>query len=422
VYDRGTEVYQSPRATERPRSRRPVREPTIPYKPMRSRRGRNAGVAAIVVVIIIAIILLIPEIRNPIFQLFNPSGYREYPETIEFKLERHIQITNIVDYEVDIPKPKDFSSIQQVISVSATPTYSTIDKSGDEWMIWDYNGNADIKITYHMKTETVVWNFQSGDVLTLEEAKDTDHFYDNNYVPRHTNKEWKIDPTDPDVVALADELDNGGTIYDQLKSIFDYLVENFEYSTAGEGEVKAPSETIRDRNGDCDDMSFLFIAISRAMGIPAQVELGALYDQYNNQWVGHAWVAVYLPLKEGRSGLVNIDVVNREFLVRGANRFTDWRSDGDWTDNPSDENGMLDCTDFYCEWNLYDYYHMYQFNPISHVYLSDESTGIDYEGSGSVSVKLGGSQSIPGFEILLVVPVIFLAYIAIMLRKRNQKR
>lgn len=382
---------------------------------MRSRRGRNAGVAAIVVVIIIAIILLIPEIRNPLFQLFNPSGYREYPETIEFKLERHIQITNIVDYTVDIPRPKDFSTIQQVVSISATPSYSMINKFGDEWMIWSAEGNADIKITYHMKTETVVWNFQSGDVLTLEEAMNTDDTF-QRLVDIYTHEEWKIDPADPEVVSLADELDTDGTVYDQLKSIFDYLDENFEYSSAGSGEVKAPVQTIYDRNGDCDDMSFLFIAISRAMGIPAWVELGALYDHYANQWVGHAWVAVYLPLKEGRSGLVNIDVVNREFLVRGANRFTDWSSDGGFTD--INNNLMPEMT----EWNLYDYYHMYEFNPISHVYLSDESTGLDYRESGSVSVKLGGSQSIPGFEILLVVPVIFLAYIAIMLKRRNQKR
>jgi hypothetical protein len=390
----------------------------VPYKPIKRRRKWGRMVAAlIIVVIIILVFLYVPQVHDPVFQFLNPGDYREYPDSVEFQLERHIRINNIADHTIDIPVPKDFSSIQEVISLSAYPTYTTQEKYNDNWMIWKDDGNADITITYHMRTKTVVWNFDSSDVMTLGEAQDTDDTF-QKLIDNYNGPEWKIDPTESQIVALAEQLQTEGTIYDQLLSIFNYLDENFGYSTARGGEVKSPTETIHDRTGDCDDMSFLYVAISRAMGIPAWVELGALYDEASSQWVGHAWVALYLPLKEGQSGLVNIDVVNREFLVRGANRYTDWTSDGRFTDKngnyiPDDEE----------EWHLYDYYYMYYFTPIANPTVSDTSQGLLYEKSGSVSVKLGGQQSIPGFEALLLMPTILLAYIVVLaVRKKNQKR
>jgi transglutaminase-like putative cysteine protease len=375
-------------------------------------------VIAVVIVILILFVLLVPQIRTPLFEAFNPTSYREYPQSVEFTVERNIEITNVLDHTVDIPRPEDFSNLQQVISVSTSPSYDPLNKYGNEWMVWDENGNADIKITYRMRTETAVWDIGSEDVMTLSEAMNDDTKTGEDFrflVTKYNHKEWKIDPTLPEVTSLASQLDTGGTIYDQIKSIFDYLDKNFEYRTVDRGEVKSPTQTLQDGNGDCDDMSFLFISISRAMGIPSWVELGSLYDEQNNQWVGHAWISLYLPLKTGQSGLVNVDVVNREFLIRGANRFSDWKSDGGYQD---DGDGIIDDT----EWHLYDYYYMYLWTPIGNTYYSDESTALAYQESGSVNAKLGGDQSMPGFEALLLIPVILAAFVMIQLARRRQKR
>jgi len=391
--------------------RQPSRKP-----PRRIKKGRM-GVILVVIVLILLVVLLVPQIRIPLLELLDPSSYREYPESVEFTVERSIRITNVINYTVDIPKPEDYSSIQEVVSLNSAPSYTPENRYGDNWMVWQENGDADITITYRMRTETAVWNIESSDVMILEEAMTTDDTF-QLLADRYNRKEWKIDPTNPEIVSLAEQLDNGGTIYDQTKSIFEYLDKNFDYKTVDRAEVKAPTETLHDKNGDCDDMSFLFIATSRAMGIPSWIELGALYDQQSNQWVGHAWIALYLPLKdEARSGVVNIDIVNREFLVRGANRFSDWSSDGgytDWHDFGTVEED---------EWHLYDYYYMYEYNPLpGTVYYSDESAGLDYEESGSVRVKLGGEQSTPAFELFLLIPLVIIAYVVIFLARKNQKR
>jgi hypothetical protein len=120
-------------------------------RPRRSRKGR-AGVIAGVIVLLILVMLLIPQIRMPLVDLFNPTSYREYPESVEFTMERRISITNVVDHTVDIPKPEDFSSLQDVLSVQTSPSFSPQSKYGSEWMIFEDAGDANIKITYTMRT------------------------------------------------------------------------------------------------------------------------------------------------------------------------------------------------------------------------------------------------------------------------------
>lgn len=408
-YDHSNHSEPETRSRPHPRPRRTQRPPR------RARSGR-IGAIVVVIVVLIMIILLVPQIRIPLFEMLNPSSYREYPESVEFTVERNIRITNVVDHEVDVPLPQDYSTIQDVISVGTSPTYTPQNKYGEEWMLWQDNDNADITITYTMRTETVVWNLESDDVMTIEEAMSADETF-QKLDEKYNHREWLIDPTDPEIVSLADQLDTGGTIYDQIKSIFDYLDKNFDYSTVDRGTVKAPTTTLSDGNGDCDDMSFLFSALSRAMGIPSWVELGSLYDKQNQQWIGHAWITLYIPLKEGGSGTVNLDVVNREFLIRTANRFSDWSSDGSYSD--INGNGTADED----EWHLKDYYYMYQYTPLGSTYFSDISTGLDYKESGTVGVQLGSERSIPSLDVLMIIPLFIMAYAVVyFLSRKNQKR
>jgi transglutaminase-like putative cysteine protease len=411
--------YPEPEPEPEPSPTPPPEKRRVRRPPRRAKQGR-LGIIAIVIVILVAIVLLVPQIRTPLFQMFNPSSYREYPESVEFTVRRNIKITNVLDHEIDIPLPQDFpretASLQKVVSVGTSPPYSPLTKYGDEWMLWKANGDADITITYTMRTKTLVWNIEPEYVMTVEEAMSSDEDF-QMLDDRHNHKEWLIDPTDPQIVSLANQLDNGGTIYDQIKSIFDYLDENFEYRTENRGNVKAPTKTLADRNGDCDDLSFLFSAISRAMGIPSWIELGSLYDEYNQQWIGHAWIMLYLPMKKGESGAVNLDVVNREFLIRTANRFSDWSSDGSYSD--LNGNGIAEDN----ETHLWDYYRMYVYTPLGNTYFSDISTGLDYKESGTVGVQLGSERSIPALDVLLIIPLFIMAYAVVyFISKKNQKR
>ena len=47
--------------------------------------------------------------------------------------------------------------------------------------------------------------------------------------------------------------------------------------------------------GDCDDQAMLFCSLARASGVPAWLQLGALYDKGQDEWFGHGWVQAYVP-------------------------------------------------------------------------------------------------------------------------------
>jgi transglutaminase-like putative cysteine protease len=61
-----------------------------------------------------------------------------------------------------------------------------------------------------------------------------------------------------------------------------------------EPTVSMPSalDVLRNMEGDCNEHTYLFVALARAVGIPAKVTVGFLYT--NGAFYYHAWPAVYV--------------------------------------------------------------------------------------------------------------------------------
>ena len=135
--------------------------------------------------------------------------------------------------------------------------------------------------------------------------------------------------TSDSVSELAESITRGSSnVYTIMKSIFDYMRDEFVYDENSPGIPKSCEQTMADAQGDCDDQSILYISMLRSLGIPAWLEFGPLYDSNAGDWGGHAWAEVYIPLASGGGQEVTIDIVNGEFLVRNCNRFEEWKSDG----------------------------------------------------------------------------------------------
>lgn len=74
--------------------------------------------------------------------------------------------------------------------------------------------------------------------------------------------------------------------WEKVEAIYDWVRENVQYK---EGKLKGGLAALRDGEGDCEDMSSLFIAMCRANKIPARTV-----------WVpGHCYPEFYLVDKEG---------------------------------------------------------------------------------------------------------------------------
>lgn len=73
-------------------------------------------------------------------------------------------------------------------------------------------------------------------------------------------------------------------------AIHDWVFAKIEKTTA----ISLPSalDVLKERKGDCNEHTYLFVALARAAGIPARVHVGLVYQ--NNAFYYHAWPAVFV--------------------------------------------------------------------------------------------------------------------------------
>lgn len=98
-----------------------------------------------------------------------------------------------------------------------------------------------------------------------------------------------IESNDPQIRALAPTLiKDHATAWDQVGAIFDWVRENVKYKFAK--DIKPAVAALRDKEGDCEELSSLFIALCRANKIPARAV-----------WVpGHTYPEFYLEDASGQ--------------------------------------------------------------------------------------------------------------------------
>jgi hypothetical protein len=112
----------------------------------------------------------------------------------------------------------------------------------------------------------------------------------------------------PRVAALAETLTASPTVMGKVLRVLDWFMVNTTYRGS---EAPCPAEeTAATKVGDCDDLTILFVSICRAAGIPAYMQVGAVFiDGYavtEATWGGHlvyeaegvtwhAWAMAYIP-------------------------------------------------------------------------------------------------------------------------------
>ncbi|GEM_PF-1084660 len=310
---------------------------------------------------IFIVFLLIFMIVAAVFLVPFFSGIRGYPEEAEFELRRDITLTTsgVLSYVMDFPVPTDIENgIQEVESVVAEPEPEYIEKYGQDWMEWegefgseeDEDVSKTFSLTYNVSTKTVEWDHSSDNSGTVndvdEELRETylgDHWElkDRNGENIDRNDDGRydimIEPSHPLLEDKAEEIvEDADNIYEKSEKLYDWLDDNIEYrrgTIEGDGRPQHAIWTFDERAGDCDEQSFLYISMARAVGIPAYIELGVLYDRVREDWGGHGWVRQKFVDAEGESEWVNIDPVNDQFFARDALRITSWVDDGKETEN-----------------------------------------------------------------------------------------
>jgi len=124
-----------------------------------------------------------------------------------------------------------------------------------------------------------------------------------------------IDSSHHQIIAKAAELAEGETdLFKVAFNLADWVERNVKYdlnSLTAQASQKA-SWVLENRQGVCDEMTSLFIAMARSLGIPARFVKGISHTNsalFSNPWQAHGWAEVYFP----EIGWVSFDVTFGEF-------------------------------------------------------------------------------------------------------------
>ncbi|HUL39093.1 MAG TPA: transglutaminase-like domain-containing protein [Methanomassiliicoccales archaeon] len=324
----------------------------------RGGRGNALKIAIVLVVILIVVVILMaPSVQNAIAQFLLSPFEEQVPKYVSYRMERVLTVGanggTIDSFTLDLPLPRQVQgegySLQQVLSVTSSPRGEQVLRYGDEWMQWDHGPLAGsqtyvVHVTYQIRVDAHIWGIDEQGSGTIYEVPSS---FNDSYLHSEwaTDDGWMIDLTSPEIRQQAQEIvGEEKNVYVILERIYQWTVANVVYSgSETSGEPKTALQTLDSRIGDCDDQSILFCSLARAAGVPAWLQLGALYDNSQDEWFGHGWVQAFVPLKGGGSEEVIIDTVNHDFMRWLPDRIVEYTDDG---------NGDH-LSDFYYAFNYY---------------------------------------------------------------------
>ncbi|MBI3027131.1 transglutaminase domain-containing protein [Candidatus Woesearchaeota archaeon] len=120
-------------------------------------------------------------------------------------------------------------------------------------------------------------------------------------VAAYTKPSETIDSGNENIIRLASELVKGeDDLYQAVFKIADWTKNNINYnlSTLTAEVSQKASWVLENRQGVCDELTSLFIAMLRAVGIPARFVSGIAYtnsELFTEKWGPHGWAEVYFP-------------------------------------------------------------------------------------------------------------------------------
>ncbi len=124
-----------------------------------------------------------------------------------------------------------------------------------------------------------------------------------------------VDSDNREIITLASSLAAGEEdLFEVVYKLAEWSNKNIAYnlSTITEEASKPASWVLENRQGVCDELTNLFIALNRALGIPARFVSGIAYtdsELFPERWGFHGWAEVYFP----GYGWVPFDVTYGEF-------------------------------------------------------------------------------------------------------------
>eukprot|EP00553_Chaetoceros_curvisetus_P010721 CAMPEP_0204621452 /NCGR_PEP_ID=MMETSP0717-20131115/7152_1 /ASSEMBLY_ACC=CAM_ASM_000666 /TAXON_ID=230516 /ORGANISM="Chaetoceros curvisetus" /LENGTH=499 /DNA_ID=CAMNT_0051635857 /DNA_START=47 /DNA_END=1546 /DNA_ORIENTATION=+ len=131
---------------------------------------------------------------------------------------------------------------------------------------------------------------------------------------RFANDAPQIRQLAQNIVARENEL------YHAVYAVANYVHRNIEYTLPSNQvrgrhaatSIQSASRVLSSRRGKCDEMTALFISMTRSLGIPSRFISGYAFtnhEMFDNDWGGHTWAEVFFP----GTGWVPFDVTYGQY-------------------------------------------------------------------------------------------------------------
>jgi len=201
--------------------------------------------------------------------------------------------------------PKD-NFQQEVLSLTTDPiSYIT-----DNYVSYVWSSPTNNQLYFRLSSKVKTYNKQ---IQIKEKIKFPINIKDELKI--YTKPSETIDSDNPTIFALANYLAEGeDDLYKVVFNLGKWVKNNIEYdlSTLTADVTQKSSWVLETRQGVCDELTNLFIALNRALGIPSKFVSGISYtnsDLFEERWGPHGWAEVYFP----DYGWIPYDVTYGEF-------------------------------------------------------------------------------------------------------------
>jgi len=193
-------------------------------------------------------------------------------------------------------------------------------KSKNKIFKWSINNSENKEYNFSIKTSLISTAFLVNlsdwkKALTTEKMK----LYHNNLIKQYCHNASNgsvnlIEPYNPMIynIAISVKKDcNSNNTFILARELFRWLKDNTEYKThEGKGTQRA-SFTLMQKGGDCDDLTFLYISLCRALDIPARFIKGYIIDNESKKLVAHAWAEVFVGNDIGNNGWIPVECAGK---------------------------------------------------------------------------------------------------------------
>jgi transglutaminase-like putative cysteine protease len=286
--------------------------------------------------------------------IFPPTIYELTPTKVSYDISYgyHVNSTGTGRYEIaywcNTPKVLVGTTIYNILYNQEYQTKTLVNNTFIQWNISGKDKQTyELGFTAQVESESyLVADLKGENALTIKEITEMYPEVVNHYTRLQANQTTRfIDPYDPNITAIAETVcANAETNNSFLlaKTLFAWLKENIQYQThPNDGGLRPAAVTLYNKVGDCDDLSFLYVSLCRAIDIPARFIRGYLLTSYDNGTViatAHEWVEVFVGGTTGHNGWIPVECacittsietdINQNFGVESAFHLRLFTDDG----------------------------------------------------------------------------------------------